>query len=128
LACGSILAGHSSESDEFGDIAFHIGSGDYGQGNEMKVLQALQLSQSWAHGNRRPLDLSSSTRLPWNIPSSSSATLTSLMDSLKTLSNIYGFTVQDGPGSGGIVLYILLGCFPNQGWVGLVGIQVAADD
>jgi hypothetical protein len=51
LACGSILAGHSSESDEFGDIAFHIGSGDYAQGNEMKVLQALQVSQSWAHGN-----------------------------------------------------------------------------
>jgi hypothetical protein len=51
LACGSILAGQSSESDEFADVGFWIGSGDYGQGNEINALQALKLSQSWVSRN-----------------------------------------------------------------------------
>lgn len=47
LACGSILAGQSSEADEFGDIAIWLGAGKYGEGNEVEVLEALDLGR-WA--------------------------------------------------------------------------------
>lgn len=43
LACGSILAGQSSESDEFGDVAFWLGDGAYGRGEERSLLRALGL-------------------------------------------------------------------------------------
>ncbi len=42
-ACGSIIAGHNSETDEFGDIAFWLGPGSYEQGNELAVFRALNL-------------------------------------------------------------------------------------
>lgn len=41
LACGSILAGHASEADEFGDIALWLGNGEYSQGHERDVLTRL---------------------------------------------------------------------------------------
>ena len=43
LACGSILAGATSETDEYGDIAFWLGEGDFGPGREREVLDALGL-------------------------------------------------------------------------------------
>ena len=41
LACGSILAGTTSETDEYGDIAFWLGEGNFGPGHEHKILDAL---------------------------------------------------------------------------------------
>lgn len=43
VACGSVLAGQTSESDDFGDIGFWLGPGPYGRGNEHEVLEALLL-------------------------------------------------------------------------------------
>ena len=51
-ACGSVLAGQGSESDEFGDVACWLGQGDYGPGRETNVLQALGL-QSWSQNTRK---------------------------------------------------------------------------
>ena len=51
-ACGSVLAGQGSESDEFGDVACWLGQGEYGPGRETDVLQALGL-QSWSQNNRK---------------------------------------------------------------------------
>jgi hypothetical protein len=44
LTCGSILLGQSSESDEYGDIAFWLGDGEnYGPGDEERVASILGL-------------------------------------------------------------------------------------
>lgn len=44
LACGSILAGHTSETDEYGDVAIWLGSdGEHGTGHELDVLSLLGL-------------------------------------------------------------------------------------
>ncbi|KDQ57738.1 hypothetical protein JAAARDRAFT_35423 [Jaapia argillacea MUCL 33604] len=48
-ACGSFVAGQSSESDEFGDVAVWLGEGDFGKGNELRVLEALGL-EHWKTG------------------------------------------------------------------------------
>ena len=44
IACGSVLAGQTSESDEFGDAGFWLGPGSYGQGDELEILRALGLA------------------------------------------------------------------------------------
>ncbi|KAI0915651.1 hypothetical protein AcV5_003515 [Taiwanofungus camphoratus] len=54
-ACGSILAGQTSESDEYGDIAFWLGEGNFNKGNEKAVIKALGL-QFW---------LSQETKVGW---------------------------------------------------------------
>lgn len=43
LACGSILAGRTSESDDYGDVALWLGKGDFGLGREREILDALAL-------------------------------------------------------------------------------------
>ncbi|KAJ7502770.1 hypothetical protein B0H11DRAFT_1986249 [Mycena galericulata] len=48
VLCSSVLAGHSSESDEFGDVAVWLGPGAFGKGNEQAVLKKLGLE----HGAR----------------------------------------------------------------------------
>ena len=45
-SCGSVLAGQGSDTDEFGDICFWLGSGPYGEGHEANVLRALNLYDS----------------------------------------------------------------------------------
>lgn len=46
-ACGSVLAGHGSESDEYGDVAVWLGPGEdhggFGKGKEDRVIVALGL-------------------------------------------------------------------------------------
>lgn len=44
LACGSILAGTTSESDEYGDVAFWLDGGDFVPGREREILNALGLT------------------------------------------------------------------------------------
>jgi hypothetical protein len=43
LACGSILAGPSSDSTEYGDVGVWLGEGPYSRGHEKDVLKALGL-------------------------------------------------------------------------------------
>lgn len=47
LACSSILAGQGSEGDDDGDVGIWLGQGDYGEGYESEVLEALGL-ENWA--------------------------------------------------------------------------------
>lgn len=44
IASGSVLAGQTSESDEFGDVGFWLGAGSHGPGNEQETLRALGLA------------------------------------------------------------------------------------
>ena len=54
LLCSSILAGHSSESDEFADIGIFLGEGaDYSKGNEKQVLKSLGLEPGKVRAFRR---------------------------------------------------------------------------
>lgn len=44
MGCGSALLGQTSETDEFGDLAFYLGDGDYGKSrNSAEVIKALQM-------------------------------------------------------------------------------------
>lgn len=43
LACGSVLAGTTSETDEYGDVAFWLGEGEFGLGREHDIFDALGL-------------------------------------------------------------------------------------
>jgi len=49
LACGSILVGLGSESDDNGDVGLWLGDGPYAHGQENEVLKALDL-MDWAQG------------------------------------------------------------------------------
>lgn len=53
VACGSLLAGHTSESDEFGDVGFALGEGPYGPGSAQAILRALGLADAAAQGEVR---------------------------------------------------------------------------
>src|ERR1700734_2331831 len=151
LACSSILAGQGSESDDDGDVGLWLGKGDYGEGHEREVLEALGL-QGWAQGEE-VRDYSSNftidllnhpqivpvklqpphflpTTLPANIVLKSNNpgvdVLTKLLPSFKQK---HCFRVKKGgPRSGGSVAFFLLGQLDDQEWGGLVGIGVWADE
>ena len=53
-ACGSVLAGQTSEADEFGDICVWLGTGPYSEGHEANILRALNLSDSIRRARYRP--------------------------------------------------------------------------
>jgi hypothetical protein len=44
-ACGSVLAGQTSEADEYGDICVWLRTGPYSEGH-VNILRALNLSDS----------------------------------------------------------------------------------
>lgn len=48
VPCGSILAGSSSESDDFGDVGLWLGPGDFGPGKEKEVLKVMHIDSSTA--------------------------------------------------------------------------------
>ncbi|EGN99546.1 hypothetical protein SERLA73DRAFT_179618 [Serpula lacrymans var. lacrymans S7.3] len=141
LTCGSIVAGHTSESDEHADVGVWLGEGDYGRGKEREVLRALGLD-GWSVKQIENIEL----RPPLGLPSSINiATQTNAqgpeMDAFiaafEQLEERYCFFAFGGPGSGGLIACLLLGKFKatgghsmagNVGWCGLVGISVAADD
>jgi hypothetical protein len=53
-ACGSVLAGQTSEGDDFGDICVWLGAGSYCEGHEVNILRALNLSDSIRRARYRP--------------------------------------------------------------------------
>ncbi len=53
-ACGSVLAGQTSEADEFGDICVWLGTGPYSEGHETNILRALNLFDSTRRARYRP--------------------------------------------------------------------------
>ncbi|TBU40915.1 hypothetical protein BD309DRAFT_1082424 [Dichomitus squalens] len=131
--CGSILAGHTSEADDYGDLAFYLGPGDYGPGHEQDVLRALGFGYSQgltssdiaSRKATQPVELSSTDGLPttFNIAAdaSSGGTVKRLRDILKQLSDRYAFCVS-GPGV--LVIYFLVGRLGASEWIGLTGIGV----
>jgi hypothetical protein len=52
--CGSVLAGQTSEADEFGDICVWLGTGPYSEGHEVNILRSLNLSDSIRRARYRP--------------------------------------------------------------------------
>ncbi|KAI0029993.1 hypothetical protein K488DRAFT_88186 [Vararia minispora EC-137] len=125
-ACGSLLAGHSSESDEFGDVAVWIGKGEYGAGHEQDVLRALglELSVGQQINILSPQNISSfpSTIQP---SSDSGAELEALKEHLGELEEKRFFAVN---GSGEVVAFVLVGRIGgSDDWVGLLGVGIAAD-
>ncbi|KAI8969579.1 hypothetical protein BD414DRAFT_541044 [Trametes punicea] len=125
LACGSILAGHASEADEFGDVAFWLGHGDYGSGHELDLLKSLNLESAVPADCRiQELDVSPMTGLPAtvNVSSSTDADLLQLRELLHRLSTVRVFCLH-----GEYSLYILLGHYDaegHSGWAGLLGLGV----
>ncbi|KAL1942716.1 hypothetical protein VTO73DRAFT_4956 [Trametes versicolor] len=67
LACGSILAGHTSETDEYGDVAVWLGSDKYSPGHELDVLSLLGFET--VAGPVKEVKLSSDTGLPTTVHS-----------------------------------------------------------
>jgi hypothetical protein len=53
-SCGSVLAGQTSDADEFGDICVWLGTGPYSEGCELNILRALNLSDSTRRARCRP--------------------------------------------------------------------------
>ncbi|PSS30950.1 hypothetical protein PHLCEN_2v2519 [Hermanssonia centrifuga] len=125
-ACGSILAGHNSETDEFGDIAFWLGPGSYEQGNELAVLRALDLPVG-SHPEIEPVELSPSTRLPTSAGLTMTTTATERLVGLLTrLSNPHGFRTKLTRPEGDLIVYILAGQ-RDAGWMGLLGLGMWLD-
>ncbi|KAI0674832.1 hypothetical protein C8Q78DRAFT_1009138 [Trametes maxima] len=127
LFCGSILAGHTSEADEFGDIAFWLGDGDYGAGHEAAILDLLGLNNVISEGGEiQDVKLSPDTGLPSTVSLSSgeNAEVQRLQELLSCLKEIRVFCAQ---GAGDVEVYVLIGHYEDaerSGWAGLLGVSI----
>jgi hypothetical protein len=127
-ACGSVLAGQSSEADEFGDICLWLGTGPYSEGHEDNILRALNLSDS----TRRITagQLHSPTSLPPTFKVLNSNEFTKLSVLLAKLQNKFYFRVNSGSDADGTVVHFLVGRLAEgilSGWVALVGIGITPE-
>ncbi|KAK7057391.1 hypothetical protein R3P38DRAFT_3168917 [Favolaschia claudopus] len=123
VLCSSILAGHTSESDDFDDAAIWLGKGAYGTGNEQAVLNSLGIPG----GRISSVELSSDTHIPKTVNSSTTTPeLSALSAKLAELQDLHCFSVQPDNG-GSQVIYSLIGKKAN-GWAGLVGIGIWSDN
>ncbi|KAJ7928628.1 hypothetical protein B0H13DRAFT_1597416, partial [Mycena leptocephala] len=130
VLCSSILAGHTSESDDFGDTAVWLGQGAFGKGQEQAVLKTLGLEGGRSHFHFSlqisPVDLSPQTHIPTTVNASSSTPeLAAFSAKLAELQDVYCFSMH--PSSGSDVIFSLVGKNAN-GWGGLVGIATWSDD
>lgn len=144
LACGSILAGHASEADEYGDIAFWLGEGEYDKGHELEILQSLALQDMIPENARlkvsmfsssgvkslnprqlmQEVEISPKTHLPAtvNAPGAATAEVTSFIGLLRQMSAIRVFCLQ-----GELSVHVLVGRYSADslsGWCGLLGLGV----
>lgn len=138
--CGSVLAGGGSETDEYGDVAFWLGSSLAGPNKEDAVLQALGLARWVKHGAKVRW-----TRCPclgaaadWGqivreqqaglgTSLSPSPALAALQKNLGELQEQFAFRVQGGPAGGSTVLFFLAGRLSGGEWAGLLGVGVWSD-
>ncbi|OCH91812.1 hypothetical protein OBBRIDRAFT_886717 [Obba rivulosa] len=125
LACGSILAGQTSETDEFGDVAFWLGEGPFGKGFENEVLKALGFAPQLPLAKIYPLDLFVQIS-----PEQESAKEAIYL--LSRFKDTFAFTVENLVGGtlGNPTVYILVGRLEGDGyapgWGGLIGMGVAS--
>ncbi|KAJ7497131.1 hypothetical protein FB451DRAFT_1210248 [Mycena latifolia] len=125
VLCSSILAGHSSESDDFADVSVWLGQGSYGKGNEHAVLNKLGLEPLAKDGRIESVELS-----PQSIPvtvnmDSPTREMLDFSAQLAHLQDLHCFFMH--PASGSDVIYSLIGKNAS-GWGGLVGIGTWSDD
>ncbi|GLB37234.1 putative regulator medusa [Lyophyllum shimeji] len=110
-SCSSILAGKGSESDEFGDVALWLGSGEFQ--TPMRVLNALGLAE-WA-ANGEVAD--------YVFPRPTGNAGSQLGDMLSELKDQFSFRVQAGL-TGSLVLFFLVGRVESEGYGGLLEAQI----
>jgi hypothetical protein len=112
----SFLAGPSSESDEYGDVAFCLASSSskfFGKGSEKEILTLLGLDNLLAK--------SSSSIKPFPPPKPENGAL----ESLAKLSDVHSFRVE-GATDVGTVLFFLVGRYESD-WLGIIGVGVWSD-
>ncbi|KAI0743446.1 hypothetical protein C8Q80DRAFT_1181188 [Daedaleopsis nitida] len=127
LLCGSILAGHTSEADEYGDVAIVLGQGPFGPGHELDVLDALGL-RTLTQDGRSPEAvelISPALSIPSTVDINASSSddrpeLHDLGELLKRLREMYVFCVERDH----LAIYFLLGRYGDLGWLGLTGVGV----
>ncbi|KAA1474261.1 hypothetical protein DENSPDRAFT_746570, partial [Dentipellis sp. KUC8613] len=127
-ACGSVLAGHTSEGDEFGDVALWLGEGEFGAGHEEDVLRTLDLA-GWLKGDAKPrsVKLGPAGLSPTFKADPSDPDLQGLVQILATLKNKHLFTIDRSQDFDGSVAYFLLGHYSEgkvSGWVALAGMGI----
>jgi hypothetical protein len=145
-ACGSILAGQTSEADEFGDICVWLGTGPYSEGHEVNILRSLNLSDSIRRARYRPHfvpfrgahlfwqitsgQLNSPTSLPSTFKVLNSNEFTKLSVLLAKLQSKFYFRADSGTTADGSVVHFLVGRLAEgvlSGWVALVGIGISPE-
>ncbi|KAI0371046.1 hypothetical protein BV20DRAFT_965689 [Pilatotrama ljubarskyi] len=125
LACGSILAGHTSEADEFGDIAIWLGNAEYGRGHELDALMSLGLQPLVsAEGEVEEVKISPHSGLPITVhaPDDANAEVARLRELLHRLADPRIFCTRAS-----LSVYLLLGRYEagvEAGWAGLLGVGV----
>ncbi|KZT68317.1 hypothetical protein DAEQUDRAFT_339295 [Daedalea quercina L-15889] len=129
LACGSVLAGTTSESDEHGDVAFWLGEGDFASGHELEILDALSLRARMTSDLKvQHVELSPSTHLPVSLHARPTEELAKMKDTLSRLRSLHCFRLEGLEGDESLVLYILLGQLTTPSgsapWLGLMGIAI----
>ncbi|KAH7923941.1 hypothetical protein BV22DRAFT_549142 [Leucogyrophana mollusca] len=130
LFCGSIVAGHTGESDEYADVGLWLGEGSggrgYGKGQEIEVLRALGLEI--AADKIATVQLNPSWNLPASVNvSASTPAVEALTIALTSLEGLHCFFATVGHRSGVVVACFLLGKSPH-GWCGLVGMGDSSDE
>ncbi|KAF9653010.1 hypothetical protein BDM02DRAFT_3108680, partial [Thelephora ganbajun] len=130
LFCGSILAGQSSETDEYGDVGVWLGDLEIGPAASKSDSEAIVEALSLTHWTEevRILGISAETRLPVNIPPGS--TIKRVGELLGQLTDTVGLTVKGGsggPANPGTVIYVTVGRLGGAGWAGLVGVGISSD-
>ncbi|KAF5325709.1 hypothetical protein D9611_000164 [Ephemerocybe angulata] len=118
-ACGSVLAGQGSEADDFGDIAFWLGTGKYDQDNANRVMDALGLDASQI----RPVPLTHA-----GLPTAAFNPQIEggeFIEELKRLGEKYCIRASI-PGEATVV-FVLVGQYGNVGWGGLIGAGIWSD-
>nr|VWO97509.1 Phosphatase tensin-type domain-containing protein [Ganoderma boninense] len=133
VLCSSILAGHTSDADDFGDVAIYLGPGDFGPRHERDVLRLLGLEKAVSTDNgsdasltaTHPIELSAANLIPrtvnvsiGDVPGDAIQELGSL---LMRLEDRYAFCV---PGPEVLAFYFLLGRDEESRWMGLTGVGV----
>ncbi|KAI0302659.1 hypothetical protein BC826DRAFT_904098 [Russula brevipes] len=129
-ACGSVLAGQTSEADEFGDICVWLGIGPYSEGHEANILRSLNLTDSTRWARYRPHFPPLSLRLFLLADNCWPAAFTKLSVLLAKLHNKFYFRVNGGPGADGTIIHFLVGRLAEgalSGWVALVGIGITPE-
>ncbi|KAF8529418.1 hypothetical protein JB92DRAFT_660461 [Gautieria morchelliformis] len=135
LSCSSVLAGLSSESDEFGDVGIllpHLGAD-----KEREIVNLLGLDHWLLDGGKIVKSGEISNNMPSGlaqIPQTQRVTARPQLDELTSLlsrlHDPFEFRLQGGQGNEGMVIWVFLGKLTldkETVWTGLLGAGIYAD-